>query len=84
MKLTLKTDEGSICVNDMQDGEVAVITNWPPASMEEYTGAIVQRYKDALICLGKRSADCWSTIFKSRHEDCRVRLLKVGDIIRVE
>jgi len=80
--LKLKKDKPSdICVADMKDGDIAVITKW---SCGGYIGYIIQRYKDFLITVGSRSGKGWGEYFKpgdtfKRSEDCRVRLLEPGE-----
>lgn len=77
--LKLKTDEpNDICVKDMKDGDIAVITNW---SCGDYIGLVVQRYKDFLITVGSRSGNGWNEYFKhgSGSKNCCVRLLEPGE-----
>jgi len=72
-----------ICVLDMNDGDVAVITNW---SYDGHIGEVVQRYKDVLISIGQRSGLCWPNIFEgseSTRKSCKVRILKEGTQIEL-
>lgn len=51
-----------VCINvlDLQDGQVAVIREH---SSPVCIGAIVQRYKDSLVRLGKSSLHSWENIY---------------------
>ena len=74
---TQKTD--SIHVSEMQDGELAVITQWTDKC---FIGSIVQRYSNSLICLGCHYGHSWSNLFNFNRgvaEECRVRLLEAGE-----
>ena len=83
----LKLQEGyskdTICVDDMQDGDVGIIKAWASSG---YVGRIVQRHANDLVTLGIRSGEGWRGMFnagKSRNEACRVRLLKEGETLIV-
>jgi hypothetical protein len=74
--LKLKKDKlTDICVEDMKDGDIAVITKW---TANLYIGCIVQRYKDFLVCVGMDSGRGWGKYFATcdRNENNRVRLLE--------
>ena len=84
IKLVNNEQPKSICVNDMQDGDIGVVVVW---SDGRYLGRIVQRYKDHLLVVGEQSGREWDTIFNSglgRWEDCHVRLLEKGETLIVE
>lgn len=72
-----------ICINDMKDGQIGVITSWPSASGLEYKGRIVQRvFKIGLISIGYSCFYSWGeSLFDSRMEMCRVRILESGEQI---
>lgn len=86
VRLVTEKPVQGICVNDMQDGQLAVILAW---DFCEYRvrDRIVQRCGDDaqahLVTLGEPSTKSFSTIFVTRHEDCRVRLLKAPDRIEI-
>jgi len=81
--LKLKTDKSSgIYVNDMEDGDIAVVVDWTIPSI---VGRIVQRYKDSLITIGMNSGEGWTNCFlQEKNEHCRVRLLEPGEELIVE
>ena len=70
-----------ICVNEMKDGDVAVITKWE--SYYKNVGTIVQRYQSIIIALGQDSGSCWTSVLNTVHPDCRVRILPKGTLIEV-
>ena len=72
-----------ICVNDMKDGEIGVITKW---EVEENETRFVQRYKDIIISLGKDSGATYDMILQNTHlanKNCRVRILPPGTKIEI-
>lgn len=85
--LKLKSDRPSdICVDDMKDGNIAVITKW---GNTDYIGRVVQRYNDSLICVGNYSGKGWGDYFNPsrksiRNEKYCVRLLEPGEELVVE
>ena len=83
IKLVNNEQPKSICVSDMQDGDIGVVVMWS----RNYLGTIVQRYKDDLLVVGRNSGKGWSKIFNmgyARWEECRVRLLEKGEMLVVE
>lgn len=70
-------EDGVVSLEKMQDGDIAVIVGWGYSSC---LGAIVQRYHDDLIYLGKGWGSCWPGVFKGFHKECFVRILKKGVI----
>ena len=83
LRLKEESKDRGICVQDLVDGQVAIITEW---TVSFYLRRVVQRYKDNLIVLGGDSGDCWSEIFTfdRRWEDCRVRVLQPGTTLVIE
>lgn len=82
--VTLKNNtKNTIPISKLKDGQLAVIVSW--AMSDEYNGVVVQRYKDKLIAIGKRSGLCWGDVFNLFNFDevCRVRVLEPGEIITV-
>jgi len=68
-------------IDEMKDGDVAVIVTWPHAG---YVGLVVQRYGTALVALGRRSGRCWPTLFDSKcGNDFQVRILPKGTLIEI-
>ena len=72
---------GDIPVNKMKDGELGEVTSWSDG--DENVGQIVQRYDTRLIFLGQNSGHSWPWIFDATYPDCRVRLIKVGETIKL-
>jgi len=63
-----------VCINDLLDGQVAVINRWEdPAKV----GKIVQRHNDVLVPLGEPAVAEFEGIFQAgnRLETCRVLVL---------
>ena len=85
LKLKPEIIDETICVSDMKDGDVAIITNWI-ACRDLYVGRIVQRYQNFLLTVGASSINGWGEYFSSTHDKsgCKVRLLKKGDTLVVE
>lgn len=84
IRLKEQDKDESICVDDMKDGDVGVITEWCVCA--RYVGEIVQRYKNYLLTVGASSRHGWGEYFPphGRIENCRVRLLKSGEVLVVE
>jgi hypothetical protein len=80
----VSTDNGSIRVLSMKDGEIAIITQW---THKEYEGTIVQRYQDGLVALGKPKLQSWPVLFIGTEtlpttlDGCKVKILPPGTII---
>ena len=81
VKLVDKSDPTTINMHDMKDGDIGEIVEWPISS---YTGRIVQRYKQYLLCVGRPSEYGWGTLFNTdRDESCRVRILQPGELLEI-
>ena len=80
MRVVLGAKNDSIQVSSMKDGEIAIITSWGN-SLNYLIGRVIQRYGDTLVSLGMHSASSWDSIPTS--EECMVRLLSEGDIIKI-
>ena len=87
MSITLKVNnvETDIPVRDMKDGDIGVITSWV-IYRKDYIGLIIQyifKY-NMLIVLGKPTQEAWDRKDDlDMYDNCRVRLLKKGDVINV-
>lgn len=77
-----------IFVQQMRDGQMAVVTQWCGDTCT--IGKVVQRCADRLIVLGEHSGRSFDTVqFATKctapgNENCRVRLLEVGDVIQID
>ena len=74
----------SVCVSEMKDGDIAIITMWTTGF---YIGRIVQRYGDYLLVIGAEAGLGWGKYFKisiSYRDVCQVRILKKGETLIVE
>lgn len=90
MKVRLKEqNDGSIHVSKMKDGDMAVIM----PSWGSYEGTIVQRCDKSLVRLGYSKSEGWPSAFmlgriyqitETSSPQCRVRLLKPGDVLVIE
>lgn len=77
----LKDD--TIQVWNMRDGELAVITEWADGS--SLIGSVIQRVEDdGFIVIGEHSGHCCNRSSDLTAPNLRVRLLKPGDVIRVD
>lgn len=80
MKL-LEQITDDVCVNDMKDGDIGIITEW---SISGYTGRVIQRYKDILITLGKNSGQAFTSVINSDISyKCMVRVLPKGTKLEI-
>ena len=77
IELVKKESPEGIWVGDMKDGDIGVIVNW---EVSGYSGLIVQRRDNDLIIIG--DTDGWSVV-TNVSKNCRVRLLKKGEILIV-
>lgn len=82
MKCLVKGATFDIPVQDMKDGELAVVTTWGPYT-EERRGLVVQRVEKMLLRIGKPVGKSWTGILDSYQTECRVRLLEVGETIEL-
>lgn len=74
-------NDDSICVDDMEDGQIGVIVAWVH---REYIGRIVQRHSSSLISIGCVSGQAFSCFFNaSKGESSRVRILQPGEKIEI-
>lgn len=75
-------DVPNIFAKDMADGQVAIITEW---DIEEYVGAVVQRYGDHLVLLGEGSWRSFPDIFVKNMfvERGRVQCLPKGTLLEL-
>jgi hypothetical protein len=83
LKIASEKDVNEIHVNEMKDGDVAVIISW---SSHEYVGRVVQRYGNYLLVLGANSGLGWGETFSSPRPlrpECRVRILPKGTLLEV-
>lgn len=81
-KLANQLPDGTIHVNELKEGVLAVITYW---AVPDYVGHIVQRYKTDLVGIGNPDM-YWSSIFTEYGKltsKCRVRPLESGELIEV-
>lgn len=69
-----------VSVTNMQDGDVAEIVEWHHAGC---IGAIIQRYDDAIILIGKPSSEAYVSIldWDEAVTECRVKILSPGTLI---
>lgn len=83
LKLVENEKLKGIWIGDMNDGDVAVITEWSCVSI--YLGRIVQRHGNKLITIGMPHNNSWIDAFKnnSLSVNCRVRLLEKGETLIV-
>lgn len=88
MSVKLVTEESlrGICVNDMKDGQVGVILAWK-CGKGRFVGRVVQRHGydqgASLIFIGEPRGISLVTIFATRYEKCRVRLLEAPERIEI-
>ena len=82
LKLT-SNENDSVCVSEMKDGDIAVVTSWQISS---YIGEIVQRYRDFLLVLGADSGKGWNEYFLNPNISLhnQIRILKKGETLVVE
>ena len=79
----LYTKQGEIHVNEMEDGQLGVITDWVGSG--NVIGMIVQRYGDHLVTIGAPRGDGWAAFFAAYADGhCRVRVLRSGEMLRVK
>ena len=81
--LRLTSDKvNSVCISEMKDGDIAVITSW---SIEGYIGRVVQRYHNFLLTVGANSGSGWNEYFRDANTIPRnqVRILEKGETLVV-
>ena len=85
MAVRLKTNDGSIPVRNMRDGQIAEIIQWDGT---KELGRIVQRVGENLICIGFGYGEVWKNVFGNSafadDDDSRVRILKNGETLIIE
>lgn len=80
IKLANTPKDKSISVLEMKDGDVGVIVAWARSgTSHEYVGALVQKYHNTLIILGR--GDGWTNFQSSLASTERVRLLEEGETL---
>ncbi len=80
-KLHSKPSDETIAARDLRDGKIAVITAWANVQ-NDCVGEVVQRYEAKLVALGKTYGHSWPEASRIPTE-CRVRVLKPGELIEV-
>lgn len=78
MKVLFEPEVLSIHVSNLQDGELAMITDW---TLPQFKGEVVQRFDNKLVRLGRGTDAGWSElplITPERFPNCKVRVLKTG------
>lgn len=75
-KLVNATQDGTIPVCEMQQGQIGVITN--SEGVGAYVGVIVVRAFHSIQCVGISTHFC-----DRRNEDFRVRILQPGEQIEI-
>lgn len=81
-----KQDDGSICVFDMKDGQIGVLTHILSGDDKIFgnlCGLVVQRYSTILCVIGEKSEKSFPLAFFHRNKNFRVRLLRKGEKIIV-
>jgi hypothetical protein len=84
LKLHNQEVQTEISAFDIQDGVVAVITQWEPS---DHVGKIVQRHGVGLVALGHRRSEAWPDFFDHRSNVdklLRVRILPKGTTFILE
>lgn len=73
------------CLVDMQDGDVAEILNWHDRDLSP--GDVIQRYQDAIIPIGKKSGEAYTTLLTAPISPMcytnKVRILPKGTLIKL-
>ena len=73
VRLTSKSGTG-LRMQDLKDGQIAEIID------NNYTGTIVQRYKEFGVAIGKKSGNGWRDVASNT---LQVRLLEDGELIEI-
>lgn len=88
--MQLIPEHAHVSVNEMQDGDIAVITEWPYDDIDlPYIGRLVLRFGNDLLTLGqsKKSEKHFTGFFNSpisEKEIYQVIILNKGDIYKVQ
>ncbi len=77
-----------ICINDMKDGDIGVVTKWGDSGYgANVIGKVLQRYGDdnsaMLIALGQPHGSTHTTAMLTRSESHRVRVLPPGTKLEI-
>jgi hypothetical protein len=84
MKIIEEPKQNGIPISEMNDGDIAVITDWDGRSY--HIGTIVQRYGDDLITVSMPLGNGWGCFFKhlkSGGFPARVRILPRGTKLEI-
>ena len=80
MTCSVVTEKPGVPVSEMQDGDLAVIVDWP--TLEKLIGKVVQRMGNTrVVVLG---TDRRGDYPNGTSGDLRVRILHPGDTIRID
>jgi hypothetical protein len=87
MKIYKESEPLDICISEMKDGDIGIITSWSHVT-DLYKGTIVQRYDQGIILLGRPSGESFASILavqnlKENFKTHRVRLLQPGTLIEI-
>ena len=76
-------DSRLINVHELKDGQIAEITNYPQNG--KYENAIVQRYGNILICVGRNEGHSFTTLLTASPPiNCKIRVLKEGEMLTIK
>ena len=79
--LSTNKKEKPIHPSQLQDGQIAIITNW---TKSEYLDTVVQKLGPVrLITVGKGMDNSWADV-QQLHKCCLVRVLEEGAILVIE
>jgi hypothetical protein len=83
MEIYKEVPPGSLSIDHMQDGDVAITTDFD--SDPDYIGKVVQRYGNHLVRLGFASGKSWENFFAKDHSknSITVRILPSGTLLKV-
>ncbi len=76
-----KETEESVSIDDMKDGDMAVIVHW--SSYPQFVDYVVQRSGNMLILLGVPSGRSFGSFFDTPSGSIRVRILNPGSLIEL-
>jgi len=82
VKLHQKTTDNTIHIDEMQDGQIAIIVCFN--ADKDKIGMICQRIDKMLIMLGQKWGKCHDTFFEHpSNSTYRVRILQKGELIEI-
>ncbi len=84
MSAKLINNNSKTCVHpcELRDGQIAEIIKWD--SHIQYIGTIVQRYREDLVSIGKKSGDSWFDIASLKtNSTLLVRVLPDGSKLEI-